>query len=740
MTHRLRLSALVLLLVVGYASYVVSDLRPLPDDLEIRSTATSSQRILDRHGNVLYASFSDHWNESDRIPLHQVPILLREAFIAAEDKRFYEHSGVDWRARLHAVAQNIRALRVVRGASTISEQVVRMLHPRPRSLKARILEGLEAQTLESRLSKSAIFELYLNQVPYAARRRGVSQAARMYFDRDLETLSPREMIALAILVRAPSRLDLFKNPSSMKRRVTILASTLHDKGVITDTVFNSINSEDIRLTRGDLPAVAPHFVHYVRNRDGAAHEHGTVQTSLDSTLQQKVRTILESRIRDLSTQRVTNGAVLAVDARTAEVLAWANAGEFSTERGSQIDAIVTPRQPGSTLKPFLYALALSKGWTAATLIDDAPTSEPVGSGLHTYRNYSRSHYGLIPLRDALGNSLNIPAIKTIQFTGKPDFLDFLRRAGFSSLTEPAEHYGEGLALGNGEVTLFELTQGYTALASRGVWRPLRVTATDEVTDVKARPRTLVTPETASIISNILSDPNARRLEFGSHSVLSLPLQTAVKTGTSSDYRDAWAVGYSNSFVVGVWLGNLSRDSMYEISGARGPALVLRSVFAELEATAEPRDLFVSTALERHAICPLTGLLAQQQCPRVEELFIAHTAPARVCAGHHAAISPEEQGQDAANRVEIALPTPGLHLALDPRIPDDREAFAFELSSRVPLAEVEWIVDDQVTKRYQGDVRRHIWSLQRGRHTVRATGRIRGDGGLFSTEQVDFFVR
>jgi penicillin-binding protein 1C len=178
---------------------------------------------------------------------------------------------------------------------------------------------------------------------------------------------------------------------------------------------------------------------------------------------------------DLSSAQVANGAVLVVDTARAEILAWVNAEGCRDTESSQIDAVISPRQPGSTLKPFLYALALSKGWTAATMIDDAPLAEGVGTGLHTYRNYSRTHYGRLPVRDALGNSLNIPAVRTIHFTGTAPFLEFLRTAGFESLTRPAEFYGEGLALGNGEVTLFELVQAYTALASRGVFRPLKLT-------------------------------------------------------------------------------------------------------------------------------------------------------------------------------------------------------------------------------------------------------------------------
>jgi penicillin-binding protein 1C len=704
------------------ALVVRSAILPLPDTLLPESLAPKKRQVLDRLGVPLSYTFTSEWNTTNHIPLHRIPPLLQRACIEAEDRRFFEHSGVDWWARTHATWQNIRALTVVRGASTISEQVVRMIHPRPRSLWARFIEGFEATQLEQRFSKADILEFYLNQVPFAGNRRGVSQAARYFWDRDLETLTERELISLAVMIRAPGKLSLYRTtPQRLQPRVVTLAERLVSTGTLPRSELTRIVNEHTQTRSEAVSVRADHFVRYVQRPNSKGESSSPIHSTLDSGLQRAVQEILETRLKDLAFQHATDGAVLVVDNRSAEVLAWVNAGVFSEQRGSQLDAVITPRQPGSTLKPFLYALALQKGWSAATTISDTPLAEPVGTGLHTYRNYSRVHYGEITLRESLGNSLNIPAIRTIQFTGKDHFLTLLRSAGFSSLTEPADFYGEGLALGNGEVTLFELVRGYLTFANSGVYRPLVMTR-DQVNVPATRHLRIFDTETASIIGNILSDPQARRLEFGSDGLLNFPIQTAIKTGTSTDYRDAWALGFSNNFTVGVWMGNLDRSSMSSISGARGPALVLRSVFASLEQNREARGLYLSPRLTRSAVCTVSGKLASGLCPSTSELFVPGTEPRNACRKGHTHddfAGKREVELEASLPARITMPTPGLHIAMDPRVPDSKEALAFEISTATPLATVAWIVDGLTVHRGDGQGTRYLWPLSPGRHTVRA---------------------
>jgi penicillin-binding protein 1C len=666
--------------------------------------------VVDRHGLPLSITFQNPWNVHDYVPLHEIPLFLQQAFIAAEDKRFYTHNGVDWPARLHALGQNLYARRTVRGASTITEQVVRLLHPRPRTVWSRWVEGFEARRLEARFPKAAILEFYLNQIPYARQRRGVVQAARAYFDRDVHTLSRHEMLALAVMVRAPSRLDLLRSTTRIRRPLTQLAVRLYTANLLTAAEYQQVLTQALQVARPTLPVQASHFLRYVRGLEqpAALFPHGQVRTTLDASLQQRAQALLDGRLHDLQALGVTDAALLVVDHHTSEVLAWVSAG------GSQIDTVTTPRQPGSTLKPLLYALALEHGWTAATLVEDSPLQQPIGVGLHAYRNYSGQHYGPLRLREALGNSLNVPAVRTIDFVGVAAFLERLHRLGFQSLSQSADYYGNGLALGNGEVTLFELVQAYAALARQGVFEPLRVVPQEA--SPPAPGKRVYSAEVSTLIADILADPEARRLEFRRANLLRFPVETAVKTGTSSDYRDAWAVGFSQHYTAGVWMGNLQQRPMQDVTGSIGPALVLRALFADLHRDLDTRPLARSAQLTPMTICRLTGQRASPQCPTIHEWFVPGTKPAHVCALHHpgAPVAPV-----AATLAPLRLlrPTPGLQLAMDPRIPDALEAFPFALPENVPAVRVDWLVDGHLV----GSTARStfLWPLVRGSHTVQA---------------------
>ena len=684
-----------------------ADLMTMPSSLSPDGAGVRKVQVLDRNYVPLTVTYRNRWNIHDRICLHEIPLFLQQAFVVSEDRRFYRHQGVDWAARVHAVFQNIKAWGSVRGASTISEQVIRIWHPRPRTLWSRWLEGIEAGRLEKVFSKSDILEFYLNQVPYAGRRRGVVQAAGDFFDRDLDTVSAREMLALVVMVRAPTRLDVRKNPARLLRSIQQLADRLLEYGIIDTGRYATIRTADIRVREAALPVRADHFVQYLYQLRPLSdlRGQGRLRTTLESGLQHTVQSILDNRLKDLKDRGAKNGAVLIVDHRRNEVLAWVNSGAGRGDvAASWIDAVTTPRQPGSALKPLLYALALEKGWTAATLVDDSPLSEVVGRGLHAYHNYSRIHYGPLRVREALGNSLNIPAVRAIQFVGVQEFLDCLHGLGIQSLQQHPNYYGDGLALGNGEISLLELVRAYAVLARQGTYRPLKCLMAEGPRPEETR--RVFSAETASLIGNILSDPEARRLEFGNGSLLRFPVQTAVKTGTSSDYRDAWAVGFNHGFTVGVWIGNLDHDATDGITGANGPALILRSVLAELNRYQDTRPLYLSPRLVKAEICRDTGLRADGHCASLSEWFVPGTDPKTKTA-------PDEM----VKPVYLRHPGEGMQLAMDPRIPDDREAFVFKLANLPESTPVDWYVDGRrVGSTSTGE---YLWTLQRGRHSVKA---------------------
>lgn len=698
------IAAAGIFLAAGTALAVLAFSRPdLPPSLAQIEADASMTQFLDRNGEPLNYSYASYWNVHDKLPLYRIPERLQKMFVASEDKRFFEHGGTDWRARASAVVQNVRAGKVVRGASTLTEQVVRMIFPRPRTYLSKLQEGLDAARFERRYSKADILEFYLNQVPYASNRRGVLQASKYYFSKTPDRLSLREMTALTVLVRAPSSYDPYRYPERLDALVSRQLQKFKESGVISDREYEKASKERLRLSSPSLRVSAEKFLAYVKSvvpLDGRARK-----TTLDVFLQAKVGRLARSRLKDMKRRGVNDVAVLVLERRTGNVLAWV--GESLDGGTADFDPVTVLRQPASAQKPLLYALALSEGLTAATKIRDAPFSAVVGKGVHRFHNYSNVYYGDVTLRQALGNSLNIPALKVIGFVGVSEYLDFLKRLGFSHLDKDAQYYREGLALGNAEVTLLELTRAYLMLANAGVLKDVRVAeAQPETQSVRVLPESV-----ATLIGDILSDPQARRLEFGGDSILNFPVQTAVKTGTSTGYRDAWAMGYSSEFVVGVWMGNLTYRPTDEVTGALGPALLLRSVFGALNENADTAPLYLSPKLER------------RRTDNGTELFATDVPEARMPRG--------KEG------VYLSKPEDGIFLALDPRVPTEFQKYRFELEGMPDGAEITWVVDGkEVGKSKEADF---FWPLERGEHTVFAKVKA-ADGSAAETNGHTFTVR
>lgn len=674
--------------------------------------AEAGQDVLqafDRNGTPLSFHYHARWNRHDIVPLYRFPPLAVKAMLQSEDRRFYRHGGVDWRARASALVTNIAQGKRVRGASSITEQVVRMLHPRPRSLWAKWLEGFEAMRLEASASKETILEFYLNQVPYASGRRGMAQAARLYFDRDLDTLSAQEILALVVLVRAPTSYDLRISPTRIGQSVHRLAVQLLPAGDAA-----RILREPLQLPLPEPMADASHFLRYVRSLPHAGRST-EFHTTLDAALQQQVQHILDQRVLQLHGKQVSHASAIIIDHRTNEVMAWVNAG-----RHSDIDSVTTARQPGSAMKPFLYALAIERGWTAATVLHDSPLAGAIGTGLHRFRNYSQRYYGKVSLREALGNSLNIPALLTIRYVTPARYLSTLHALGFASLTETADMYDEGLALGVGEVTPFELATAYSALANAGVYRAPRVLLQGD--DMPVSPRPVFSAGTAFIIGHILSDPWARNREFGRASILSLPVATAVKTGTSTDYRDAWAAGYNYRYTVVVWMGNLDGKPMNGVTGSTGPALAMRSIFSALTRHGETTGLPMSRHLEVHSVC--ADAAEQPPCPLRDEYFARgtyrpHAPPPRAPAP------------------ELVQPTDRLRIAYDPRIPAPLQSFRFEMRGVPAGTRVRWMLNEETLAEDEAPF--YDWQVVRGRYRLAVT-LVSADGGSHTLPAVRFTVK
>ncbi|WP_293000092.1 transglycosylase domain-containing protein [Nevskia sp.] len=707
---------LLAVLAVALIGATALSQRALPDRLLPEADAATRAIVLDRSGAPLNVRYQQRWNTADRLPLSDVPAFLRQAIVTAEDRRYWQHGGIDWRARISAIEQSLRARRAVRGASTISEQVVRLLHPRPRTVWSRWVEGFEAMRLEARFSKSEILEFYLDQVPYGAHRRGVVQAARHYFGREPATLSEPEMLALAVMPRAPSRLDPIRDPARLAGPMQRVAARMAADGLIAADRIVPLATPPPALRADDDEVPAAAFIAEVlRRAPPALAARGAIRSSLDRPLQREAQRLLDQRVQELARVGVRQGALLVIDRIGNRVRAWNVANLDAAPGETGIDTVQTARQPGSALKPFVYALALESGWTAATAIEDDLLAAHVSDGIHPYRNYSRLSYGTVTVREALGNSLNVPAVKALQFVGGDRFLNLLRQLGMKGLTAHPDWYGDGIALGNGEVTLLELVNAYSTLANLGRARPLTVFEGA----IEAQPETpVINREAASIVTDILSDPHARLLEFGSGGLLRFPAQTAVKTGTSSDYRDAWCVAFNHRYVVGAWMGALAGQPMDGVTGSIGPALLVRSVFAVLNRDLAPEPL------------PRSPLLIARMVPAADggeyrEWFAPDAAdPA----------TPVPPEGTAGATPQWLQPFDGLRIAIDPRVPPAQQALEFRLDAAADAGPVRWFVDEQPVGRSEEP--RWLWPLERGDHRAHAEA----SSGQWRTSTVQFRVK
>lgn len=691
--------ALVAMLALAIATW--QSLMPIPESLRMGGSAgpVGATHFVAGDGTLLNLSFDERFNHARVLALTQIPPLVRKAFIVSEDKRYWQHGGADWLARFAALWQNLRAGHIVRGASTIGEQVARIIDPRPRTYWSHWVAGFDAGRLLRRFGHARVLAFYLNQVPYGAQRRGVAQAARYYFGSQLAALSPAEQLALAVMVRSPVYYDPREYPDNLQHAVDQLAGRMVEQGVITARQAAAIRRSPIEPARMPLPVHAGHFVVYADRRARALGiDTAVIHTTLNADLQRFVQQALRRRVKALAGRGVRNGAALVVDNRTGAVLAWAVApktGAYS------IDPVLVPRQPGSALKPFVYALAMARlGWQPSHVISDTPLAERIASGVHRYRNYSGRHYGKVSLRYALGNSLNIPAVRTAEAVGVAAILDLLHRLGFSTLHKSAAYYGPAIALGDGAVTLFDMVQAYATLARHGKFLPLHVL------QGAAQPepvRVLPAPVT-SLLADILSDANARAAEFGAHSILNLPLPTAVKTGTSSDYRDAWTLGFDNRYTVGVWMGRLDGDEMDGITGSIGPAPVLRRIFGYLRRNEPYAGLWHSPELRRVRVCEWIGPAPCVQ--RMEWYLPAETTTATT----------ETSG--SRPMPSIARPLPRATLAIDPRTPRKAQRFHFRLDTfGRTIRRVVWRVDGNPLG--QAGHGSGGWILQPGPHQVSA---------------------
>lgn len=628
----------------------------------------SDVELLDRHGAPLQVLRVDATARRGAwMPLAELSPALRTAIVLSEDRRFWEHGGVDWSALAAAAwasAWNGRT----RGASTVTMQLAALLEDdlqRPRggrSLGQKIDQAAAARELESRWSKAQILEAYLNLVPLRGEAVGVPAAAWALFGKRPAGLDAVEAAIVAALVRAPNA-----PAATVVRRACEL---LRQQQRGCEPLAGEVERAFARRP-GAAPGeqLAPHFARQWMLAQGGP------RTTVDAGLQRVALSALRRQLAELRGRNVEDGAVVVLDNASGQVLAWVGSSGALSAAG-EVDAVLARRQPGSTLKPFVYALAFDRGLLGpSSLLDDAPLELAAGSGLYTPQNYDRGHQGVVGVRTALGASLNVPAVRVGTMLGPDALFDTLQRAGLK-LAENAGFHGPALALGSAEVTLLDLANAYRALANGGRFGAVAVLR-------QGTGHRIFGPVAAWQVADILADPAARAVTFGFDSPLVTRGWAAVKTGTSKDLRDNWCIGFSDRYTVGVWVGNASGAPMHAVSGSAGAAPVWRELMAWLHEGRPSK---------------------------------APPAPAGVV--------PAARRPGLAGRFGIQSPREGSVIVLDPEIPPARQRLVFEGAAG------RWRVDGVAV----GEGERVAWLPRPGRHVLER----QGEGGR--TDRVAFEVR
>jgi penicillin-binding protein 1C len=621
--------------------FIVS--KPIPEK-ELSPLPVLSMKITDRSGEILREILSEqgsraYWVDSDSLPEYVI-----NAVCAAEDKRFYTHPGIDPLAIARSFYRNLVSRRIVTGGSTITQQVIRNIYRHPRSFNSKIIEAWYALRLERTLSKSGILTQYLNRVSYGNGVHGIEAASRFYFGKPADHLSVAEAAFLTAVPNAPAIYNPYRTYEHVLRRQEYILNRMRNLGYITEEEYTRAVDEPVILIVPQRNFLAPHFTEMVLE-SFPEEKKGTIRsvtTTLDLRIQETVELILKSHIRNLRNYHVTNGAVVVIDNKTGDILALAGSADFLNDRKhGQVNGVRALRQPGSALKPFTYGLALESGMTAADMLADIPYYALSSEGSFSPENYDGKYHGPVLLRSALACSFNVPAVRIAERVGIEALLARMREAGIRSLDKPASHYGLGLTLGNGEVSLLELTMAYASFANGGKYRNHRIIGefiysgeSVESMPVDSVSHVVFTPQIAHILTDILADNNARSPAFGPDSPLSLPFPCAVKTGTTKDYRDNWTVGYTSEFTVGVWIGNFDGTPMRGISGITGAGTVFRDIILYLNTVKPGKEFIAPPGIEEVRICARSGELPTDLCrSTVTEKFIRGTEPTGGCTVH-----------------------------------------------------------------------------------------------------------
>jgi penicillin-binding protein 1C len=718
---------IIIIVIIGFFALPVSSGRLHPQ--------FSSFRVLDRKGRLLREVLSRDYKTSVWVPLDSISPHVIRATIIKEDKRFMIHHGVDPIALVRALVTDIVKGKTVSGGSTITMQVAKMaLGMKNRGVWSKILETLYALKLELCLSKAQILEVYLNRSPYGNQAYGIEAAAAIYFEKKAFQLSLGESALLAVIPQSPTVHNPFLNPGHVMMERNRLLGTMFRYGIADPLMLSVARSESLEINNRRARFNAPHFVDYILSLLDPAMMKGRseIMTTLDLDLQKNAEKLLATSISALTDYNVTQGAAVVLRRGSGDILAMIGSRDYFDARDGQVNGCTARRQPGSSIKPFLYALGLKCGIPVNTVLPDSAIEFELPDGTRfAPQNYGDRYHGPTRAREALGSSFNVPTVALLEKIGIERFHQYLRQAvHFSSLDREANHYGLALALGAAEATLLELTNGYRTFANKGVWKGERCFITPPGRGRDTLPATnAATADIAYIITDILADNASRLKAFGDDSPLNLPFECAVKTGTSKNYRDNWCIGYTAEYVVGVWVGNFDGSPMHGVSGISGAAPLFRDIMIELHRDNPPPAFDEPPKLVHATVCARSGLIPSAHCTRlIDEIFIPGTEPKDTCAESENDRSRDVElttGPSAGKKgFHIITPSAGDIFTIDPRVTYNCQAVIFKVQPDTgadAVMEVTFVLNgiELATSKPPFEF---VWKPRPGEYTLEAMGR------------------